>query len=194
MLEFHEQAAWRVTLQHLEENVLPEANSRRPARTHAASELGLGAGQGEGHTGKKRGSCGRAAACWSIRSPPSSSSPIFSGYSTAGICLATGATWGARPLVRTRDLTTCGGSTARRSSGALGGRHSLGDRGRCGPGEAGQPLSSASCRRAAVRSRVGWTPPVDAETSCPSVGVAPAHIPMLFMASRLRGRVRAAIC
>ena len=42
-----------------------------------------------------------------------------------------------------------------------------------------------------MRSRVGWTPPVDAETSCPSVGVAPAHIPMLFMASRLRGRVRA---
>ena len=44
-----------------------------------------------------------------------------------------------------------------------------------------------------MRSRVGWTPPVDAETSCPSVGVAPAHIPMLFMrfiASRLKGRMR----
>ena len=42
-----------------------------------------------------------------------------------------------------------------------------------------------------MRSRVGWTPPVDAETSCHSVGVAPAHIPMLFIASRLKGRVRA---
>ena len=38
-----------------------------------------------------------------------------------------------------------------------------------------------------MRSRVGWTPPVDAETSCHSVGVAPAHIPMLSIVSRLKG-------
>ena len=76
----------------------------------------------------------------------------------------------ARPLVRCRDLTTRDGQLFDRCiSGALGGQHSLGNRGRRSTGDAGTLLlSSASCKRnAACSLGSGWSPPADAEASSP---------------------------